>query len=64
MKTGTMEAHIDTVMTTVLQSNLPSDQAVECMNQLLSVFKDVGQVFHKDGSPIDTAHFEDSLMLS
>lgn len=64
MKTATMETHIDTLMTTALQSNLSSDQAVECVNQLLSVFKDVGHLFPKDVSSLDPNNFEDSLMLS
>ncbi|MBT3605327.1 MAG: hypothetical protein HN521_19870 [Candidatus Latescibacteria bacterium] len=64
MKTATMESQIDTLMTTALQSNLSSDQAVECVNQILSVFKDVGHPFHKDVSSIDPSNFEESLMLS
>lgn len=64
MKTTTMETHIDTLLATALQSNLSGEQAVECVNQLLSVFKDANHILHREISTVDTYCFEDNLMVS
>jgi hypothetical protein len=43
MKIETIEAQIEAAISATFTSNLPSDQAVACVNRLLSAFKEIGQ---------------------
>ena len=46
MKSTTMASQIDTLLSTVFHPNVSSENAVECVDRLLSAFKQVGHATH------------------
>lgn len=48
MKTATMNAQIDTLLSTVFQPNVPAENAVECVDRLLSAVTQIGRETHRN----------------
>ena len=64
MKMETIEAQIEAAISATLTSNLPSEQAVACVNRLISAFKEIGQIQHRDTYAIDAHFFEDDVIFN
>ena len=54
MKTLTTESQIDALLSSVFQSEVPSEHAFECVDRLLSAFKQVGQTPHREAYSFGT----------
>jgi len=64
MKIETLEAQIEAAISATFTSNLPSEQAVACVNRLLSAFKEIGQTQHRDTYTIESHFFEDDTIYN
>jgi hypothetical protein len=64
MKHVPLEARLDAALSATLQSNLTSDQAVFCVNRLLSAFKEIGHAQNPGTYSNDGYLLEDDLVYN
>ena len=61
MKTATMTSQIDTLLSTVFQPSVPTENAVECVDRMLSAFRKVDQAIQPNAYTFGTLACEDWL---